>query len=60
MVHLRLLLIIYTCGTCSNVAWHNIPEVYTLFTHTLKLLCKVSSKQMNTGALVFVLTGMCH
>jgi hypothetical protein len=60
LVHSRLLLIIYACGTCSNVARHNIPEVYALFTHTLKLLCKESYKQLNTGALVFVLAGMCH
>jgi hypothetical protein len=60
LVHSCLLLIIYACGTCSNVARRNIPEVYALFTRTLKLLCKVSSKQLNTGALVFVLAGMCH
>jgi hypothetical protein len=59
-VHLRLLLIIYTCGTCSNVARHNIPEVYALFTRTLKLLSEVFSKQLNTGALVFVLAGRYH
>jgi hypothetical protein len=34
-VHLRLLLIIYACGTCSTVARHNILEVYALFTRTL-------------------------
>jgi hypothetical protein len=58
-VHLRLLLIIYACGTCI-VAWHNIPQVYALFTRTLKFLSKVFSKQLNTGALVFVLAGRCH
>jgi hypothetical protein len=35
LVHSRLLLIIYACGTCSNVARHNIPEVYALLTRTL-------------------------
>jgi hypothetical protein len=34
-VHLRLLLIIFACGTCSTVAQHNILEVYALFTSTL-------------------------
>jgi hypothetical protein len=33
-VHLRLLLIIHACGTCT-VAQHNILEVYALFTRTL-------------------------
>jgi hypothetical protein len=34
-VHLRLLLIIHACGTCSTVAQHNVLEVYVLFTRTL-------------------------
>jgi hypothetical protein len=36
-VHLRLLLIIFACGTCtcSTVAQHNILKVYALFTRTL-------------------------
>jgi hypothetical protein len=53
---LRLLLIVYACGTCT-VARHNIPEVYALFTRTLELLSEVFSKQLIAGILVFVLAG---
>jgi hypothetical protein len=40
LVHSRLLLIIYACGTSSNVARHNIPEVYVLFRRTLNCCVK--------------------
>jgi hypothetical protein len=51
LVHSLLLLIIYACGTCSNVARHNIPEVYALFTRTLtfsNLLVTGCTNKLNT------------
>jgi hypothetical protein len=64
-VHLRLLLVIHACGTCSTVAQHNVPEVYTLLylAHmqlTIKFIlsgsCNFGDKELCTDHNCWIMT----